>query len=540
MKRSRYGLALSVSVAILLLGQAASQPQGMAPGAGLPGAQVAIIPVEGEIYGFTMQSLQRRVERALANGATAIALEIDSPGGTLVSSLEISRYIKTLSVPTVAWVHSAAYSGAAVLAAACQQMVMSPASVIGDCAPIVPGMTLEATERAKALSPLLSELRDSARRNGYDYALFHAMCVLGVDVYLVENPASGERRAVNAADYAVMVQGQDPLAADSFFRGRGWFGLGQATTTDPGRASVEVATEADRGKWKLVRKIHDGQTLLTLSQAQAVEAGLARSDKISRATDLQRFLEAAGTFRVAQTWSEAIANWLTSPVVRGILIMALLLGAYIEFQSPGLGLPGAVALVALVALIGAPFLVGLAEIWHLVLIGLGLLLLFIELFVTPGFGFVGITGILLILAGLVLGIVPSSGEGPVPLPDPAMAGVLRDSLLWTLAGLVLAAVGLFWLTKYFGKIPVLNRLVLTAAQTVPAEFQPTSGDEAIGGGRIAVGDVGQAVAYLRPTGRARFAERLVDVVSQGEWIEPGRKVRVVEVAGNRIVVEGVG
>lgn len=501
-----------------------------------PGLRVAIIPVEGEIYGFTLQSLQRRVARALASGATAVVVEIDSPGGTLVSSLEISRYLKSLSVPTVAWVHNSAYSGAAVLATACRQIVMSPASVIGDCAPIVPTQSLEATERAKALSPLLSELRDSARRHGYDYALLHAMCVLGVEVYLVEHAETGQRRAVNAADLAVMVHGQDPQTAD---RGqRGWFGLGGGGT-DSGRASVDVATGADRGHWKLVRKIHDGQTLLTLSQAQAVEVGLARSDQVAQTTDLERYLKAAATFRVAQTWSESVANWLTSPMIRGILIMALLLGGYVEMQSPGLGLPGGIALLALVALIGAPFMVGLAEIWHLILLALGLMFLAVEIFLTPGFGFLGVTGLALILAGLVLGIVPSSGDGPIPLPDPAMAAVLRDSLLWTLAAVVLAAIGLFWLTRYFGRIPVLNRLVLSAAQTVPGEFQPVSGSEAVGGGSIAVGDIGQTTAPLRPTGRARFGDRVVDVVSLAEWIEPGRRVRVVEIAGNRIVVEAL-
>lgn len=119
------------------------------------------------------------------------------------------------------------------------------------------------------------------------------MCVLGVEVYLVENPASGERRTVNAADYAVMVRGQDAETAD---RGqRGWFAFGQSTT-DPGRASVDVATEADRGRWKLVRKVHDGQTLLTLSQTQAVEVRLARNDQIAQTADLQRFLVPPASF----------------------------------------------------------------------------------------------------------------------------------------------------------------------------------------------------------------------------------------------------
>src|SRR5690606_21899706 len=97
-----------------------------------------------------------------------------------------------------------------LIASACDQIVMSPASATGDCAPIVPGFGIGPPGRAKALSPLLEEFRDSARAHGYDYTLFHAMCVLGVEVYRVRTPQTGEVRLVNQADYAVMVRGADP------------------------------------------------------------------------------------------------------------------------------------------------------------------------------------------------------------------------------------------------------------------------------------------------------------------------------------------
>ncbi len=172
------------------------------------GSDIAVIPVSGLIYDFTFESLERRVDKALDGGASLIVIVLDTPGGVVTSALKISKYIKTLNVPTVAWVHNEAYSAGIMLAAACDEIVMAKASATGDCAPIVPGMNLEPTERAKALSPILAEFRDSANANGYDYAMFHAMCVLGVEVYLVEkDDGSGERRLVNQADYAVMVLG---------------------------------------------------------------------------------------------------------------------------------------------------------------------------------------------------------------------------------------------------------------------------------------------------------------------------------------------
>src|SRR5690606_11391553 len=82
--------------------------------------------------------------------------------------------------------------------------------------PIAMGQSLEPTERAKILSPILEEYRDSARANGYDYAMFHAMCELGVKLYFVEHIETGERRLVNQVDYEVMVNGREPSDADNW------------------------------------------------------------------------------------------------------------------------------------------------------------------------------------------------------------------------------------------------------------------------------------------------------------------------------------
>lgn len=518
-------------------------------GADFPaGANVAVIKIEGIIYDFTLTSLQRRVDRALAQGATVIVLELDTPGGVLTSALQIAKYIKSLQTPTIAWVNDDAYSAGVLIASSADAIVMAPSSATGDCAPIVPGQNLEPTERAKALSPLLAEFRDSADQNHYDFALFHAMCVLGVDVYEVRHKQTEQVRLVNQVDFRVMVQGVSPKTAASGSDGKGWLGLGGpsgSTAADPGAAHLDVATEADRGQWDLVRKVHDGSTLLTLTQAEAVEVGLARSAKIRTQADLKQFLNAASVFDVEPTWSEGVAGWLTSPAVRAVLIIALLLGAYVEFQTPGLGLPGLVAVLALVALVGAPFLVGLAEIWHLLLILVGFILLMVEVFVTPGFGILGVSGIVMIIMGLALAVVPSSGGGPLPLPDPAAMEQLEISALWTLVGIIASVIGAFFLTKNLHRVPGLNRLVLASPTTAQADaaalggpaLAQVSGGDVVGQGTLRVGERGVAVSPLRPAGQARFGDRLIDVATPGQWVQSGRPVVITEVEGNRVVVE---
>jgi len=525
----------------------APQANNTASGTAIPlptGANVAVIKIRGLIYGFTLHSLQQSAEQAIQGGASLIVLELDTPGGVVTSALKISKYIKSMRVPTVAWINPEAYSAGIMIAAACNQIVMAPASATGDCAPIVPGMSLSPTERAKALSPILEEFRDSARANGYDYALFHAMCVLGVQVYQIEHTQTGQQRLVNQDDYQVMVEGTAiPTVATSVSQGTGTPAT-QPSAINIGGTSVSAATQADCGQWKLVSKIHDGTTLLTLNQQRALDTGLAQAI-VRDQTELQQFLGAASITTLHSSWVSVMAYWLTQPWVRALLMVAMLLGAYLEMQAPGVGVAGFVATAALVLLVVAPFLIGLAQLWHVVLFCIGLGLLLVEIIVIPGFGLAGVSGIICIFIGLVLMVVPTTGQGPIPLPAPEVAQRLRDSVLFTLIGIIGSTVGLYYLTKHFGSLPLFNRLILrspvleagsasTHATTPPAHV---SGDEVIGEGRIQVGATGQTVTELHPSGRAQIHGQIIDVISQGEWIDAGQQVRVIEVQGNRIVVE---
>ena len=522
--------------------QASKTPSGIA--VALPtGSKVAVIKIRGLIYGFTLHSLQQSAEQAIQGGASLIVLELDTPGGVVTSALKISKYIKSMQVPTVAWINPEAYSAGIMIAAACNRIVMAPASATGDCAPIVPGASLSPTERAKALSPILEEFRDSARANGYDYALFHAMCVLGVQVYQIEHTQTGQQQLVNQDDYQVMVEGS-PIPTGVISANQGAAAT-QPSQPNVGGTSVSVATEADRGQWKLVSKIHDGTTLLTLNQQRALDAGLAQA-LVRDQTELQQFLGAASITTLQSSWVNVMAYWLTQPWVRALLMVAMLLGAYLEMQAPGLGVPGFVAIVALVLLVVAPFLIGLAQLWHVVLFCIGLGLLLVEIFVIPGFGLAGVSGIICIFIGLVLMVVPTTGQGPIPLPAPEVAQRLRDSVLFTLIGIIGSTIGLYYLTKHFGNLPLFNRLILRSPVLAGAggTSLPTSapgahvsGDEVFGEGRIQVGATGKIVAELHPSGRAQINGQIIDVISQGEWIDAGQQVRVVEVQGNRIVVE---
>jgi len=533
------------------------------PGVGIPslaaGADVAIIRIEGVIDDYTLRSLRHRVELVKAQKkATVIVLELDTPGGRLDSSLKISSFIKTLNPEfhTIAWVNNQAYSAGSLLAAACDQIIMASKSNIGDTAPIIPGMNIAPTERAKILSPLLEEFRDSALDNHYDFAMFHAMCQIGVELYLIENPKTGQRHLVNQADYAVMVKGRSgPTPIQNIQKA---IGLKPA----PSVVSRELATDADKGKWIAVQKsngirfpdglVHDGKLkLLTLSQDRAIAIGLSRG-LVDDDKQLKAFLNAASVERVDSTWAHGFGYWLTRPWMKALLVFLMIVGGLIEMSAPGFGVGGVIAISAVSLLIVGPILTDLWQIWPVLLFLVGLGLLLAEIFLTPGFGLLGAGGIVCMFVGVALLGMPGN------MSNAEWLGHLQSSITWLLVALIGTGVSLFFISKHFGRIPIFDRIILkdpkqVAVPTgtarsyaeavrgtgveVEAEPSSISGDEVIGHGNIHVDDLGKVITELRPTGSAEINGMIVDVVSLGQWIEMGERIKVVEIHGNRIVVD---
>ena len=557
-------------------GAGAAVPSTAAQGSIPSGSRMAVVTIEGGImYGYQFDSLKARVDRAVASGADVVIFELDTPGGRLDIALEIAKYIKSLQVRTVAWVHPTAYSAGSLIATACDEMVMSRASATGDCAPIAMGQNLAPTERAKALSPLLAEFRDNAEENyaglsGSDYAAFHAMCVLGIEVYRVRHKQTGEVRLVNAVDLEVLVNGVMPgdaldlvpNASDPADALGARSNPGNSANTQSGGAnagtdrpldlakvagpSLVLGSDIQRGQWENLGRVHDGNTLLTVSEKDAARIGLSRAT-VSNLAEIKRHYNAADVYTVKQTWSETIAWFLLHPVVRAVLVILLLVGGFIEYVSPGLFLPGAVAGLALVLLIGAPLFVGLASVWHIVVIALGVLILIFELITLTTGGILVIVGLAMILVGLALAAVQTSANG---LPAPGTSDQLLVSALSMGAGLIIAVPAFVLITRYFGELPGLKRLVLDDAasgravnakgESIDLPHQRVSGDEAVGGGWVKVGMTGTVTTTgLRPAGRVEIDDQLIDVSSTGGFIEAGTTVKVIEVHGNVVTVEAV-
>ena len=520
---------------------------------------VAVLVIHGPIDKVTLSSLERRVKRAIQQGAEAIVLDIDTPGGALEATLDICHLIRNdAPANTVAWVNPKAYSAGTIIALACREIVVSPDAVFGDAAPISPYGPLPVTERAKLESPILREVIDSARRNHYDEKLVQAFVSVGVELWLIEHKGTGERIFVDRREYE-MVMGDEapaqltPVAPPTQPTVSPWFDTSLPATPvvepDPDDhdamqrqieleqdrpSSRRVLTETDRGQWKSVRQVVSNDRLLVLKPSESAYYGLSTA-VIADDEQLKAYFGAQTVVRYDQAWSESLVQFLTNFYVRGVLLVIFVIALLIELAAPGLGVFGATAAVALLIVIGAPWLTGMAQWWEIVLIAVGLGLIAVELFVIPGFGFAGVGGAGCVLVGLIGTFVADD------LSTPAGQSDLLQGLAATFTALFAAAVAAWFLFRQVETLPLLNRVILKTqlAPAVPGVSSSPGLLESIGPPRLPLqaGDLGIAETDLRPSGRADFNGRLVDVKSVGAYIERGTRLRVASVGPFGIEVE---
>lgn len=512
----REALAILAVLSALVLGMPSAGPLSAAPvsaevspPAATAQQKAVVIPFHGDVDDYSKRSLLRHLNRARAEGAQVVVLEIDSYGGAVRSALEISHAIKQSGLKTIAYVNSKAYSAGALIAVACDELVMSPAGMIGDCAPIAvaPGrglISMSETEREKAESPIRAEFRDSAVRNGYDPLLLESMVTLGRVVHYVEK--DGMAKFVNADEYTALTK-------------EGWASVG------------DVPNPVD-----------SANTLLTLPADLTVKLGLAEFVASSREDLASKLnLNVVGSYELSA--GHRLIEFLDSSVVRALLFTLFLTSLYVAFHLPGHGLAEVLATASLAVLLVVPMMTGYGQWWEVVAILIGVVLLAVEIFVLPGFGVAGLLGILLILGGFLMTFVaPEPGKSPISLPSLPVSWVsIQNGLMALTSGLVLSIVFSALLRRFLPKLPFARKMLLTspvgASESAMVgslnNIDPDDLNPALGANGIALTD-------LKPGGTAEFKDaggqiHTVSVISDSGFVTRGTSVKVVETRGRVLV-----
>ncbi len=274
----------------------------------------------------------------------------------------------------------------------------------------------------------------------------------------------------------------------------------------------------------------DKGELLTMDDAEAKRLGFS-SMSVNSIEEMLAQMKVAGyrIQRIKPSWSEDMVRFIGA--ISPILMLIGLAALYIEMKVPGFGLPGIVGIAALALVFFNQYLVGLANYTELLLLAVGVLLMAFELFVLPGFGIAGILGILVICTGLILAFQDFT------LPDPQMPW--QRALMIRNAAHVLGAC----LAAFFVALGVIRYVLPRFSRVVSGPYleatlkEASSTSEQLPG--AAIGDTGTAVTFLRPSGKIRSRDAVLDVVTEGQFVPKGRRVKIIDIRGNRIIVAEV-
>src|SRR6476659_7907669 len=284
------------------------------------------------------------------------------------------------------------------------------------------------------------------------------------------------------------------------------------------------------------RVVHPKGAILTLNAQEATERIngkplLAEGIVDSVSALIDKAALKGNEVKIEPTGFEQIAFWITA--LAPLLLLGGILGAYLEFKIPGATLPGIISAVCFALFFLGHYLAGLAG-WEVVaLFILGIVLVLIEiLFFAHSTIVFGVLGVFLMLASLLWTMVDRY-PGQNFLPTGKM---LAMPLLNMFIAIVGSSIVIALLARYLPRTSIYRRFALMDSNP-PGPSLAGEPRHFVTALTLTPGTHGTAITVLRPSGKARFADRIVDVVTAGEFIGTQTPVTVIQTDGMRVVVK---
>ena len=450
---------------------------------------VYVIPVKGIIDLGLSSFIKRALQEAKDNNAQAVILEIDTFGGRVDAAVEITDALEKIKpIPTIAFIDDQAWSAGALISLACSKIIMSGGSSIGSAEPRVMGVTNKDEQSdEKTVSALRAKFKSLAQSNNYPVNL--ALSMVDKDIEVKQVKLKDEIKILTAQEIEELKSGQ--------------------------YKEKEI---------QVIKTINPRGKLLNLTANDAKEFGLTEA-VIDNRQELIRYLklEAQNVVESRITWSEGLVRSLTHPMVSPLFLTLGFLGILFELQTPGWGISGTLGLVFLALFFWGHYLVGLANWTEILIFFLGVILLFLEIFVIPGFGIAGISGIILLLTGIFLALI----KHPLQVPKIELTQAFNTIGF----AIILTAAAAILLIRFLPKSPLWKNIILTSEEKKEEGFRSSLSLDKY------IGKSGKTLTVLRPAGKADIEGEILDVVSRGDFIDKDTPVRVVTAQGAELVVE---
>jgi membrane-bound serine protease (ClpP class) len=429
-----------------------------------PKTKVYVFDIKENIAPAAWRNTQKAFDEAMSIDADYIIIHMNTYGGMVNIADSIRTKIINSPIPVFVFVDNNAASAGALISIACDSIYMrkgasiGAATVVDQSGQVVPD---------KYQSYMRSTMRATAESHGKD--------------------------TVITGNDTIIDWHRNPRVAEAM--------------VDP---SIYVEGIVDTGK------------VLTFTASEAMAHGFCEGI----AENIPEVLALAGIedytlARQEKTRLDRVINTLLSPILQGILLMIIIGGIYFELQTPGVGFPLGAALLAAILYFAPLYLEGMAENWELILFAVGLVLLGVEVFVIPGFGVAGISGIVMVVVGLTLAMIDNivfTLDGTHAFG--AISGAFATVLISFVASITLSV----YLSR---KVFMSNRGLFSS---MALSFNEGKEDGYVSVDmkyKEMVGKTGIADTVLRPSGRVEIDNQLYDAISEFGFIERGEKVKVV-------------
>ena len=434
--------------------------------------------------------LTRAIDRKLLGKSDMVILEFGEVSGSSAAALRLAEHLASIDsdTRTVAWISGNCEGVMGVAALACDEIIFSPNGKLG------------AGDR-KAPTPDELEsyeitIRAVAKKQDRDWSTLMGLVNPKMVLKKYRNINSNAVRLMGAAEFGELpeIEAAKWIAANRIDIANG---IDATLAKNIGVAKDQVAVSMD-----VVKSRYQFE-----SEPESLEPSSS------------------------ERWLEEFALFLTSPVISMMLVFGAFICFMNELSAPGLGVFGFLGVMLLVAFFWSHHLEGNAEWFEILLFVVGLVFIGIELFVVPGFGIFGVGGILMVIASLIL----AGQDFIVPKSDAQM-----EKLAWSMLPIIGAfcgvVVGGILLHKVSPNSPLFKRLALEAPKPREANIDGTDREAVVDWSHL-LGRKGEAVTPIMPSGKARIDGKVYDVISDGEVVDKGDSVEVVEAVANRVVVK---
>lgn len=256
--------------------------------------------------------------------------------------------------------------------------------------------------------------------------------------------------------------------------------------------------------------------ILAITDQQAVELGYAETIVQDTPDLLKKYgLDGSEVIYYHERWADKLVGWLAEPMVKSFLLSMIFLAVFIEIKTAGTGMAALLGMACAFLFFGSHWISGISGWIEVMLFILGIIFIVIELLV-PGVGLWGVGGISCILASFYWSL-----------------GANQEAVFILVGSLVFALLFFAVIVRYFPSSRLWEKIMLKEKQRREDGFI-SSQDY-----RNFLGKRGIALTLLRPSGMALVEGFHLNVVSTGEFVNQGVSIKVVNIEGNRIVVEKI-